>query len=350
MRCPLPVDWLDYLEGTSSDECVAHLKNCLSCRVLVEELRRDLSTRVPLHVPTLPDSHSWPRWEGVKAEAVNFGDIWWSAEALGQSVEPALRVPLLLLSDAWEEGAQSWFDVVPLSSDIENATSLDFVLLRGDTDLQVPWRVCLRLQTIASREALDTRIGALTTVGRTAVKRVLTGDAVAERFGSFIEGEDDPRVKLPDDIERSIRLIGHPYAALHEGPDAAQESAKVTAFPMLRTKRTASPADGLRLAAASASEQERVLWTVDIPDRGRIQGRLVRSSEDELLFVVEEMSEDRLGLGSPLRITFWSELLSQPATSDPFVPAVGDQVSLGRDHGVFPSEISRVEVRLSDEL
>jgi hypothetical protein len=317
--------------------------------VLVEELRRDLSNRLPLRATGHPDPLSWPRWEEAESDNVNFGEIWWSRHTLGNTLEPAVRVPLLAVSDAWEESGRQWLDVVPLSTDIENATSVDFVLLRGDTDLKVPLRVCLRLQTVASRSALDTRIGRLTASGRTAIQLVMAGDAAVERFGSGIEGADDPRVRLPKEIERSIHLVGESYAALQERDDTAEERGPVISFQMHQLKRFGGAAGGLRLAAASGSEEDLPLWAVQIRERGRIQGRLVRTSEDELFFVVEGLSEDRLGLASALRITIWSDLLPEPATSEPFVPALAKQVSLGRGHGVFPSEISRLEVRLSDE-
>jgi hypothetical protein len=75
---------------------------------------------------------------------------------------------------------------------------------------------------------------------------------------------------------------------------------------------------------------------------------LVRSPEDELFFVVEAVSEGPLGLASPLLITFWSELLAAPGTSGSFVPMIGTKISLGRDQGVFPSEISSLEVKVAD--
>lgn len=348
MRCPLPIDWLDHLEGRPVPELAAHLADCVSCRVLVEELRRDLPSRSELRPQAVPDSTTWPAWAGAKARPARFGEIWWTSQRLGTPSESTGRILLLILSDLWEEERQSWCDVVPLSTDIENATSVDFLLSRGDTDVQVPWRVCFRFQTVARPEALDTRIGALTASGYAEIQRVLAGVVDVERFGSPIDGEHDPRARSSTEMEQLIRLIAAPYAALEEHDDAKQESGAVIVFPMIRTKGVVDTAHQFKLAAASERDEELPQWEVDIPKRGRIQGRLVRSSEDELFFVVETVSESSLGLGSSLSITFWSELLATPATSVTFVPVVGTRVPLGRDFGVFPSEISRLEVRLAD--
>src|SRR5262249_52797680 len=150
-----------------------HLADCVSCRVLVEELRRDLPSRSELRPEAVPDSRAWPVWVGAKASPARFGEIWWTSQAIGKSQGPTGRILLLILSDLWEEERQSWCDVVPLSTDIENATSVDFLLSRGDTNMQVPWRVCFRFQTVASPEVLDTRIGALTASGHAEIERVL---------------------------------------------------------------------------------------------------------------------------------------------------------------------------------
>src|SRR5207249_3332358 len=117
MRCPLPVDWLDHLEGTPVPVYAAHLADCVSCRVLVEELRRDLPNRVELRSQALPKSAAWSFWEGVKASSPKFGEIWWTSQAIGKSSRPVRRILLLILSDLWEEERQSWCDVVPLSTD-----------------------------------------------------------------------------------------------------------------------------------------------------------------------------------------------------------------------------------------
>jgi hypothetical protein len=243
---------------------------------------------------------------------------------------------------------RSWFDVVPLSTDIENSTSLDWVLQRSDTDRAVPWRVLLRYQTVAERNALETRIGTLTAVGRSTLEEVLAGRGSNEQFGSPIDGPYDSRLTASDDIGLVTQLVGQAYARLHQS-DQVQERTTVIAFPMRRIVASASASNGLALAAASDSGEEGFFWSVEIPGRGHLQGRIERSLDDQLLFVVEEVTEDSLGLRVPLRLAFTSEVLEITATSPPFLASAGEAVLLGRDYGVFPSEVDELELRLVNE-
>ena len=45
--CPLPVDWLDFLDGVGELELADHLSGCSSCQVLVNSLRHDTPATVP---------------------------------------------------------------------------------------------------------------------------------------------------------------------------------------------------------------------------------------------------------------------------------------------------------------
>src|SRR5882672_12140013 len=145
MRCPLPIDWLEYLEGAGSSDLASHLLKCLPCQILVDELRRD--ERPSFRSANLPPADSWPHWTEVKEPAPRFGDIWWTVSSV-ESGRELPRIPVLVFSDTWREKGHSWCELVPLSSDVENATSLDLVMLRSDTDMNVPWCAFLRNQTI----------------------------------------------------------------------------------------------------------------------------------------------------------------------------------------------------------
>ena len=62
-----------------------------------------------------------------------------------------------------------------------------------------------------------------------------------------------------------------------------------------------------------------------------------------------DIEEKERGLHSAAWIALSSERLATPTASQPFVPAVGQAILLGRDLGVFPEEINELELRLSDE-
>jgi hypothetical protein len=347
MRCPLPIDWLEYLEGAHSDELAAHLPKCLPCQLLVEELRRE--GRPQLRPSGLPKPDAWPHWRETEPTSVAFGEIRW-APVSSTATSTVGRVPVLVLSDTWEEKGNTWCEIVPLLTDIENATSLDIVLHRTETDLEIPWRVPLRGQTIANVRALGVTIGCLTEPGRKTVHAALEGRAPQERFGTPIEGPDDARARLPEQTDSIIRLLGRAYALSTEAESAQAQKPRVLSFELRRLVVPRSQTGGLQLAAESSVKEEEYEWFVEIPSRGSLKGRIdYRYADDELLFVIEDVVEIEIGLHSPAQIMLWSQRLSKPVISEQFVPKIGDQVLLGRDLGVLPREISRLEVRLSDE-
>jgi len=349
MRCPLPIDWLDSLEGAASEERTFHLRDCRPCQLLVEQLRRDLPDLPQLRLVRAPDADTWPRWREHDTVSPSFGEIWWGTPPPG-SQHDLVRVPLLLLSESWQEGGRSWFDVVPLSTDIDSATPLDLLIRESETDLRAPWRAHLRHQTVAERSALETCIGKLTAPGRRTVQEALAGRPLGDRFGSAMEEPVGSRLDTTAEIEDSVRQLGRSYALMQEAGALAHGLSRVLSFEMHHTAKSVGTMGQLSLAAASSAEEREVRWEVDVTERGRLVGRLEhRAPDDELLFVVEETTSVQVGPGVRAWIVAWSKRQDQALTSAPFLPAAGMQVSLGRDQGIFPQEVTRVELRLSDE-
>jgi hypothetical protein len=349
MRCPLPIDWLEYLEGAHSDELAAHLPTCLPCQVLVEELQRE--GRPQLRPARLPKPDIWPHWREAEQTPVAFGEIRWTTASLPTTRTPVSRVSVLVLSNLWEEKGCLWCDVVPVSTDIENSTSLDLTLRRSDTNMGIPLRVLFRYQTVADARHLDHSIGSLTQEGGAVVRDALMGRASDERFGSPIESSDDPRVAIPEELGHTLRIIGQRYAQTIEAEDASAPFGRILTFEMRRASlKRASAAQTLSLAASTDTEQEKNYWVVEIPERGHIEGRVDhRYAADELLFVISEVLEEKLGLGMTAWISAWVEGHETLVRSEPFRPVVNRQVLIGRGLGVFPPEILRMQLRLVDE-
>jgi len=238
---------------------------------------------------------------------------------------------------------------VPLSSDVESATSVDVVMRRSDTDMNIPWCVLFRHQTTAEIGDLESRIGRLTDRGKALIANVLDGRIPADRTGSPIEGPQDPRARLSEDLERSLKLLGRRYARLHEGPEEAQ-AARVLTFPMRQVLFNESTIGQLSLAASTSVEHETKHWAVDIPLRGHLQGRVDhRFFDDELHFVIENVVEEQSGLGPTAWFAVWYVGLNEPVTSQPFDPKTDHDVLIAKGLEVFPGEITRLEFRLSDE-
>lgn len=357
MRCPLPIDWLDYLEGERSPERTQHLLECRSCELLVRRLEGDLPTRGQLRIASPPDPESWPRWPEVRSEPVAIGDIRWSGGPAVEQCASLGRIVLLATSHPRQEGGRAWIEVAPLSNDIELATSLDLVLRREDTDLRVPWRVLLRHQTIVAQDELGPRVGKLTAAGLTVFEAVHKGHAPEDRFGSAIEGPDDPRPLIPEEMAQILFLLGSTYAKALEHEPRGQGQARMLVVAMQRVADLPGAREGLRLAADTAVPEEGRLWAVEIPHRGRMQGRVEHQYDaDELLFVIEGVEQGPLGLGSEVQITVLCSRTSTSASrapiqvsSRPFAPSVGEHVLLARGEYVFPKEIESLEVRLHDE-
>lgn len=347
MRCPLPIDWLEHLEGAGSSELASHLSQCRSCQILVDQLRRE--KRPPLRPRNLPSADSWPRWTEVKDASPQFGDIWWTSSSL-RSARDLQRIPVLVFSEPWHEQGHTWCEAVPLSSDVENATSLDLVMLHTDSDINVPWRALLRHQTIVDTGDLESRIGRVTTQGQALLRDVLDGRAPQARFGPAIESAEDTRAELPELLNSSMRLMGRAYAELMEGPGQTS-SARVLTFPMrplaIHSHRATAQ---VRLAASTSVEREHPRWEVDVPHWGHLKGRVdLRFADDELLFVIESVEEAHIAVGSTAWVAVWSDRLSKPVTSAAFDPSTDRQVVLGKGLEMFPQEITRLEFRLSDE-
>jgi hypothetical protein len=352
MRCPLPIDWLEYLEGARSDELTLHLSTCLPCQILLDQLTTQVHSRVPLKLsPTLTERHDWPRWHELVTSSPAFGDIWLTSLRREEETAEVSRIPLLVLSNPWEEGGRMWIEVVPISNDIEDATALDAVLSRGDTDLEVPWRAILRHQSVAQRDDLGTCIGRLTSRGKAFLQDVVSGRAPEDRFGAPVEGPDDARLALPEDMEHAVRRIGQAYARMLERDESDERVHRVVVFTMHRPTAPELSDEPLRLAAASNWSTENIPWVVEIPQRGSIRGRIEhRYFDDDLQFVIEEVVQEQLGLTRTAWFAIWSDRVATPVTSRPFLPAVGERVSIARGRGIFPREITRLELRLSDEV
>jgi hypothetical protein len=262
-----------------------------------------------------------------------------------------LRILMLLLSDVWEENGRSWCDVVPVSTDIENATSLDLVLARADTDVGIPWRILLRSQTVASVANVGARIGCLTQSGKVLLRQAIEGNAPGERFGTPIEGADDTRAQTPEPIDSGVRFLGQQYALMIETEEERQTRLPLLLSFELHPFIMSQPQTGLRrLAADTAASQTDLQWTAAISSKGFFKSRIeYKHTDDELFLVIDELPGIELGPHARAWITFWSSRLSAPVTSAEFVPSTGARIMLGRDLGIMPREITRLEVRLSDE-
>jgi hypothetical protein len=348
MQCPLPIDWLEYVEGAGSEALELHLHECLSCQLLVAKLKAE--HRPILGAGQIHSASAWPQWAESREVFPKLGDVWWTRLASGAGKTSAIRLLVLVVSDLWKDKGDSWCDVIPLKSDVENATSLDLTLFPSDTDLNVSWRALLRRQTVASSRDLSARVGALTVGGLGIVQKALEGEAPEERFGFSIEDPEDIRLRNEEGFENALRDIGRTYAVALESDEGISDHPRVLQFQLHRVQMPQRAMGSLQLAADTSVREEKFEWAVDLPDKGSIQGRIdYQYLEDKIVFVIENVIEVAQGLHSGAHFILWSERLSKPIESEEFVPSSSKTVLLGQDLGVLPKEISRLELRFSDE-
>src|SRR5206468_2636830 len=116
-----------------------------------------------------------------------------------------------------------------------------------------------------------------------------------------------------------------------------------------RVRRPSLDESPMRLAADTAISAEDWLWELEIPQRGRIQGRIEHKyANDELSFAIDAIEQKGRGLRTQMWIVAWCLRLPEPVTSEPFVPEPAHRIILGRDRGIVPTDVARLELRLAE--
>src|SRR5947209_5154642 len=97
-RCPLPVDWLDFLENRPSSASAAHLGDCPSCKALLELLGSQPS--LSKHGSELVGMTT-PAWQWTASQGANPGDLWLchaTFDRRGYSYENDIRLLVVVIS------------------------------------------------------------------------------------------------------------------------------------------------------------------------------------------------------------------------------------------------------------
>lgn len=280
--CPLPIDWLDLLDGRPSAASRSHLNDCAACRTVVASLEAARGAG-PLRVP-MPDSRQpRPALASSDDSNITFGDLRWLEPPDGE-----VWLPVLVLGIV--EEADGAIDVAPLSLDRDAATSVDLLLDAADTTTAVPWRVAFRRQSLVSPAFVKARLGTLTDGGRRVVNKALDGAAPAERTGPELESDHDPRL-LADDWMRPLLTAAAEALDIGESEDDSPASSPADASPQqgkvlqfaLRWELVNEPMQ--QLAAATSQLSARTLWaTLDASWGLHVAARLLTDyATDRLL-------------------------------------------------------------------
>lgn len=224
--CPLPVDWLDYIQGPGDTTMTRHLEDCGSCRTLLTHLQSEQPTSTGWAAPFLGATDAvWTEDRPAKPAPAEF---WFSAPnfepshamfaGAGASVDNVFSYrnvdrALVLIIDAPVETHDTtyWLDVVPVLSDIEAATDTDLLLTTEESTLGSPWRAVFAHQCKVTTAQLDTRVGALTDIGAATLTDALEGTVGEDRWGVALQGPDDPRARLDEHLEQAFLRLRTPW-------------------------------------------------------------------------------------------------------------------------------------------
>ncbi len=294
--CPLPVDWLEYLQGAEEIPMTRHLEGCGSCRTLVEDLQPEQP--MPIGWATSFVGITDAVWQEDRPAKPAPAEFWFSAPSfqLSNGMFPGgatsednvfsysnVDRALLLIIDAPTESHDTsyWLDVVPVLSDIEAATDTDLLFGADESTLGSPWRALFAHQCKVTNAQLDTRVGALTHVGVGALTAALEGTIGEERWGVALQGPDDPRALLDEHLEQAFLRLRTPWLlATETSGQQAEPKRKLIVVPdkpeiehsqhaegasaqILWFEPVADQAQEFALAAATAAPPTARTWVLD---------------------------------------------------------------------------------------
>lgn len=353
--CPLPVDWLDYLDDEGELGLAEHLASCRSCQTLIASLRVDPRPTFDPQWAAGFKRRTDAIWHEDRPACPAPAEFWFSSAdfEIGQVIVGADkprhassfryhdvdRILVLVLTHP-EDDHLGWLDVVPVLSDIESATDTDVVFSSEENTLGAPWRALFAYQLRVARDQLDTRVGALSGAGIRTLSAALAGEADDARWGVPLQHADDPRGRLDDELDEGIRRLRTPWLLLHDMCDGDEEiqadnpGLRLVASTSEHDQRSKQakifwlapadePAHGLALAAASSPTVKRRRWAVE-QQRLKLVGKLdVDWQRGDLVFVV--IAADLHGAA---RVRLHVIAAGREHASEPFVPTEGITVSL----------------------
>jgi transcriptional regulator with XRE-family HTH domain len=293
MSCPLPIEWLDWLEeGSDSDPLASHLVECASCRVLVAAIRAQPANLRREHWLERLDRSLGRTFEmAVPTEAV-FGELW-----LTVAPEPATdRALVVVVDEGTTEEGHEWYEAAPVSTDTENALPVDLLLAAADSSLNVPLRVRFEDQAVLAREQLESRVAILSAGGKEILERALSGEVEESHWGVPLEAATDPRLSAFDPSSHVIQQL----AALYRSRANAAVESETSFTAELRSARVrrgltrSSLADALAASLGVAVRAAKVKRYYADLENGLLDPRRVSDRAFRALADIVGISQDRL--------------------------------------------------------
>lgn len=365
--CPLPVDWLDHLDGEGESELAEHLAGCRSCQTLVASLREKTPTTIPADWSEAFTGRTDAFWHEDRPTNPAPGEFWFSAPdfemdelIVGELTQAKTssfgyhdvdRVLVLVLTHH-DHDHVGWLDVVPVLSDVESATDTDLVFSSEENTLGAPWRALFAHQLKVARGQLHTRVGSLSDAGVSTLFAALAGDADDARWGVPLQHPDDPRGRLDDELDEGLRRLRTPWLLLHDADDYDEETGDnnpglhLVAHEPERGDEpehagvfwlapVGEPLHEFALAAASSPTAKKHFWAVE-REPLKLAGKLdVDWQKGLLIFVITTAS-----LPHASRVRLHVVAAGKEYASEPFVPAEDTTVPLA--DGVMTAEVDKL--------
>ena len=230
MACPLPIDWLDWLENGSSNPSLAeHAETCVSCRAVLAALRAGIPGSLAASLDLTESGPQAVPLEEVVGVTPATGDVWVTA-APEEGLNSAL---VLVLGDSHPEFGRDWYEIAAARTDVENAIEIDLLLHGNESSLGMPFAVRFDLQGYVAASDLRERVGALTASGREVILRARDGLVDESRWGLPIEGPEDRRLT---DRVRGVPAVLQ-LQLLYRARAAAAEDAELSVALLVKDAR-----------------------------------------------------------------------------------------------------------------
>lgn len=344
--CPLPIDWLDYLEGEMPAEAENHLRDCPSCRQVLSLLREQTGD-----VPSLAWAKDLAGLEGARLIEERVpnpapAELWLSAgEWTFHDAEyrPPERSLVLVLSDAPEEtGDYSWYDVAPVRTDVEEALPTDLLLAAKESSLDCSLRVVLAFECKVERRQLESRVGSLADVD--IIISALGDNAGSWRWGNPLESQDDPRLWWEPDFSETMSALRGPWLQCLDGARQISEDSPPPAQAEILTfvPKPWVEAEEERELVAASSRERKTLWELESAGLQMAGSFGVDWERERLFFSIHRYRTNR-----PLRLRLLVYLKGSEESeeSEEFEPAQGLSVSWNLTR--TPAEVDRLGARVA---
>jgi len=342
--CPLPVDWLDYLDGVESPATAEHLADCLSCQQVVQNLQKDQ----PMPAARTDwlrdlDSIAMGAWKEERRASAKTGQIWLTAGSFAEasfSYENQPRIPVLILNESHRSDGR-WLDVVPAWIDDVSRSSAMVRLAEHETDLGARMSLLFDLQGLVAQRQLESYVGTLTPAGESTVAAVMAGVIDEARLGVALPGVDYLFWE-PSWLVSAIRKVQSFYWYFRENrmPDVVAQPKRL-ALPMIFHEPSAWSSERSWAFAASVGPphspgKEVRLDIDDIFLAGRLRHDLLGG--DKLILRIEEAR----GFVHAIRIAVQSK--RGEFVTNAIVATPGADVVLTEGRDLFLNDVEGVSV------